>query len=230
MIEPTMIDIKSLSELKLVNSKIYDRVLRVELNKLDLEVIPDKIFEFCNMKLLSLSSNLLTKIPDKISKLQKLEELYLDRNKLIELPDEIGELRKLRKLVLSNNKIRNLPINFYNLNNLEILNLVSNDLETITDDVGKIVNLKHLYLRSNKLIYVSKNLAKIKEVSIYTDSYDNLNNLSEDSEYLQINGLKQSLRNLPVTIKEIRLYLPTRLDIKLPFDCALYVDDKLVEH
>jgi leucine-rich repeat protein SHOC2 len=230
MIEPIMIDIKSLSELRLVNSKIYDRVLRVELNKLDLEVIPDKIFEFCNMKLLSLSSNLLTKIPDKIHKLQKLEELYLDRNKLIELPEEIGQLPKLRKLILSNNKIRNLPMNFYNLNNLEILYMVSNELEKITDDVGKLVNLKYLYLRLNKLKYISKNVAKIKETSIYIDSYDNINNLSEDSEYLQINGLKQSLTNLPVTIKEIRLYLPTRLDIKLPFDCELYVDDKLVEH
>ena len=44
MIEPIMIDIKSLSELRLVHSNIYDRVLRLELNKLDLEVIPDKIF------------------------------------------------------------------------------------------------------------------------------------------------------------------------------------------
>lgn len=230
MIEPIMIDIKSLSELRLVNSRIFDRVLRVELNKLDLLVIPEKIFEFRNMKLLSLSSNLLTKIPDKISKLVNLEELYLDRNKLTELPDEIGELSKLRKLILSNNKIRNFPENFYKLSNLEILNIVSNELEQITDDVGKMVKLEYLYLRSNKLKYISKNLGKIKEVSIYTDSYDNINNLSEDSEYLQINGLRQSLTNLPVTIKEIRLYLPTRVDIKRPFDCALYVDDKLVEN
>lgn len=227
MIEPIMIDIKSLSELRLVSSVIYDRVLRVELNKLDLEAIPDKIFEFCNMKLLSLSSNLLTKIPDKISKLKNLEELYLDRNKLKELPEEIGELKKLRKIVLSNNKIRKLPDNFYNLSKLEILNIVSNELEEINDDVSKMVNLEYLYLRSNKLNYISKAIAKIKEVSIYPDSYENLNNLSPESEYLQINGLKQSLKNLPATIKEIRLCLPTKLDIKIPFDCDLYVDGEL---
>jgi Leucine-rich repeat (LRR) protein len=229
MIEPIMIDIKSLSELRLVSSVIYDRVLRVELNKLDMEIIPDKIFEFSNMKMLSLSGNLLTKIPTKISKLKNLEELYLDRNKLTSLPEEIGELQKLRKIILSNNKISKLPNNFYNLISLEILNIVSNELEEIIDDVSKMVNLEYLYLRSNKLIYISKEVKRIKEVSIYSDSYANLDNLSSESEYLQINSLKQSLKNLPVTIKEIRLCLPAKMDIKLPFDCKLYVDGKLVE-
>lgn len=224
-----MIDIRSLSELKYVNSKIYDRVIKVELNRLDLETIPDKIFEFKNIKMLSLSSNLITKIPDKISNLKNLEEFYLDRNKIVELPESIGELPKLKKLILSNNKIKHLPDTFYNLSNLELLNIISNELEEIKDDVLKLSKLEYLYIRANKLRYISKHIAKIKHVGISPDSYENLNNLSFECEYLQIDGLKQSLRNLPIGMKEIRLYLPAILDIKLPFDCALYVDDRLIE-
>jgi len=222
-----MIDVKSLKELKYINAQLYSRVLRVELNKLDLETIPEKIFEFCNLKMLSLSSNLITKIPSQISNLKKLEELYLDRNKITELPEEIGDLPKLKKLILSNNKIRLLPNNFYNLTNLEILNFITNELEEITDDIGKLTKLEYLYLRSNKLRYISRHVAKIKDVHVYTDSYENMDNLSMDCDYLQINGLSQSLRNLPLAMKEIRLYLPAKVDIKIPFGCKLWVDDNL---
>ena len=85
--------------------------------------------------------------------------------------------------------------------------------------------LEYIYLRANKLNYISKELSKVKELSIYTDSYANLNNLSGECEYLQINGLKQPLKNLPVTIKEIRLYEPIIKDIKIPYGCSLYIDN-----
>jgi Leucine-rich repeat (LRR) protein len=225
-----MITIKSITELKYLDAKNYCKVLRVELDKLDLVEIPEKIYELTNLKVLILSSNLLTTISSKISKLTKLEELYLHRNRIEELPNEIGELKKLEKLILSENKIKRLPANFYNLSNLEILNIICNQLEVISDDIVKMTKLEYLYLRSNKLKYISKEVGKIKVAVICQDSYDNMNNLSENCEYLQISELRQPLKNLPINLKEIRLFLPLRVDIKLPFDCKLYIDDALKEN
>jgi hypothetical protein len=64
-------------------------------------------------------------------------------------------------------------------------------------------------------------------VAIFFNSYDNLNNLSCECEYLQINNLDFPLNNLPHTIKEIRLNLPHKVNIKKPFDCKIYIDDML---
>lgn len=225
-----MINIKSINELRRLDIKNYCKVLKVELDRLDLSEIPEKIYELTNLKVLILSSNLLTTVSGKISNLAKLEELYLNRNKLVELPEEIGELKKLRKLILSDNKIKTLPNSFYNLSNLELLNIISNQLEVISDDITKLTNLEYLYLRSNKLKNISKEVGKIKVADIYPDSYENMNNLAENCEYLQINKLKDPLKNLPTNLKEIRLFLPVRVDIKLPFDCKLYIDDVLKEH
>jgi Leucine-rich repeat (LRR) protein len=225
-----MINIRSMNDLKRLEAKNYSKVVRVELDKLDLVEVPEKIYEFINLKILILSSNLLTVVSNRISNLVKLEEIYLNRNLLTELPEEIGELKKLRKLILAENKIKRLPCNFYNLENLEILNIISNQLEIISDDILKMKKLDYLYLRSNKLKYISKEIAKIKEVSIYPDSYDNMNNLAENCEYLRINKLKEPLQNIPVGVKEIRLFLPIKVEIKLPFDCKLYIDDVLTEH
>jgi hypothetical protein len=63
-------------------------------------------------------------------------------------------------------------------------------------------------------------------VELGTDSYD-IDNLSNDCTYLQINYLEVPLTNLPITMEEIRLYNPQLLDIKLPFDCKLYINDIL---
>jgi Leucine-rich repeat (LRR) protein len=224
-----MIFIKSINELRRLDIRNYEKVLKVELDRLDLLEIPEKIFELFNLKFLNLSSNLLTSVSGNISKLTKLEEIYLNKNKLTELPNEMGELKNLRKIILSNNKIKKFPDNFYNLINLEIINIISNELEIISDDIYKLTNLEYLYLRSNQLKFISKAVSKIKDVSIYPDSYENMNNLAENCEYLQINRLKEPLKNLPITIKEIRLFLPTKVDVKLPFDCKLYIDDVLIE-
>ena len=56
-----------------------------------------------------------------------------------------------------------------------------------------------------------------------------MDNLSFDSEYLQIEGLNKPLLNLPIGVQEIRLYLPKIKvkDLKVPFGCNVYEDDVL---
>lgn len=226
-----MLDINNMDDLKYTNSNLYDKILEVHLDKRDIEEIPDKIFYMTNLRILNLSSNLIKNISCKIGKLVNLEELYLDRNHITELPEEIGNLKKLKKIILSNNIIKTLPKNFYNLENLEILNITCNQLEMITDDITKLKNLDYIYLRSNKLRYIPKEISKIKVVKIFSDSYENFDNLSYECEYLHIENLDKPLNNLPINIQELRLYLPKMklTDIKLPFGCKLYEDDILRE-
>lgn len=222
-----MLYINSLSELKLIDYINYEKISSVEIEKRDLETIPDKIYEFKNLKLLNLSGNLITSISPKIKNLINLEEIYLDRNLIEELPEEIGELKKLNKLILSNNNIKRLPDSFYNLENLEILNLSCNELYYLSDDISKMTKLEYIYLRNNKLRYIPRYLSQIKVVKLFYNSYENMDNLSFDCEYLQIENLDKPLLNLPIGIQEIRLYLPKIKKIKVPFGCKLYEDDIL---
>ena len=224
-----MLDIDNMNQLKSMDSRLCDKILKVHLDKRDLEYIPDKIFEFTNLQVLNLSSNLIKEIPKNIGNLKNLQELYLDRNSITELPEEIGNLKKLKKIIISNNKITKLPDNFYNLENLEIFNISCNHLEMVSDDIKKLDKLEYLYLRNNKLRYIPREISKIKVVKIFSDSYENLNNLSYECEYLQIENLDKPLTNLPTNIQELRLYLPKLKlsEIKLPFGCKLYEDDIL---
>jgi leucine-rich repeat protein SHOC2 len=224
-----MIDINNMNQLKCIDSRLYDKILKVHLDKRDLEYIPEIIFKFTNLQVLNLSSNLIKIIPNNIGDLVNLQELYLDRNHISEIPEEIGKLCKLRKVILSNNKIKYLPNSFYNLENLEILNISCNHLGLLSDDISKLEKLEYLYLRNNRLRYIPKDIAKIKVTKIFYDSYENLNNLSYECEYLQIENLDKPLTNLPINIQELRLYLPKLklTEIKLPFGCKLYEDDIL---
>ena len=218
-----------MSELRLIDYKNYEKILGVDIEKRDLEFIPEKLFEFTNLKILNLSGNLIKIISPKIKNLINLEEIYLDSNFIYDLPEEIGELKKLKKLILSNNKIKELPQHFYNLENLEILNLSCNSLHSLSDDLSKMKKLEYVYLRNNKLTYIPKYLSQIKVVKIFYNSYENMDNLSFDCEYLQIEDLNKPLLNLPIGVQEIRLYLPKIKinDIKVPYGCKIYEDDIL---
>lgn len=222
--------INNIYELNILEEIDYSKVKKITITNLKIDHIPSKIFNLTNLILLNMSHCAIHTISNDISKLVNLQELYLNNNKIKEIPDKIGELKMLKKIILCNNNIKRLPNNFFNLSNLEILNITSNHLVCIPDNVKHLINLKHLYLRSNKLKYISKYVDNIKDVRIFTDSYDNIDNLDYDCEYLRIEKLNKSLKNIPVTVKEIKLILPFKIDIRLPFDCKLYIDDSLVEH
>ena len=57
-----------------------------------------------------------------------------------------------------------------------------------------------------------------------------MNNLSDDCEFLFIQSISKPLINLPIGIKEIRLYKPKKKVLnnnKIPWNCDLYINDKL---
>ena len=101
-----------------------------------------------------------------------------------------------------------------------------NHLTTLPDSIGCLTNLTALSLQRNKLKKITSSIKNIINVELGTDSYD-IDNLSNDCNYLQIDKLDIPLTNLPTTMEEIRLYNPKMVDIKLPFGCKLYINDIL---
>jgi internalin A len=223
------ITITKIQELNEIEESEYLNVQVVELEKMCFEEIPQKIFSLTNLKILNLSHNLIKEIPDSIGDLINLTELYLADNQIYKISDSIDKLKNLTRIILSNNQIYKLPKSFYNLKKLELLNIVCNNLCNLSKKLSNMSNLEYLYLRSNKLKYIPECIKNISSCKIYLNSYECIDNLSNKCEYLEIDDLNEPLNNLPISLKEIRLYLPKKIKIKLPFNCKLYVDDILIE-
>ena len=102
--------------------------------------------------------------------------------------------------------------------------LNDNLIEYVPDLLYNLTNLE-LHLENNKLHYLSKKILNIKKSCISANSYYNLNDLPNNTEYLQINELDVPLLNLPCNLKEIRLYDPIKVNIKVPFGCSLFIND-----
>ena len=110
--------------------------------------------------------------------------------------------------------------------NLKILIMYNNNIEIIPKEIMNLSNLKKLDMSYNKLKIIPIEITKIKDFKsfdIFYNSYENINNMSIDCVYFQIKNLSVPLLNLPITMKEIRLYNPISISVKLPFNCKIKI-------
>ena len=138
--------------------------------------------------------------------LNNLTALHLYDANLLSFPEIICSLTTLKKLELGYNKITQIPESIENLVNLEKLGMESNLLILLPENLYSLPKLKYLYIQNNKLKTISKKVNNIKRVYINIYSYENLDNLPNDSscEYLQLHNLHIALKNLPISLLEIR--------------------------
>ena len=179
------------------------------------------------LKTLLLDFNNLTDIPCDIFSLLKLEKLSLANNSLTSIPEYIGHLTNLKELYLQSNLLTSIPNSICNLKNLRLLHLADNKITSLPKYLDKLTQLEEISIISNRLTSIPKNISTNKLWLFVMSSYQ-INNLSLDCEYLTIYYLDRKLDNLPIGLKELRLYSPIyRSNIKLPFGCCLYIDDIL---
>jgi len=190
-------------------------------------LLPESIENFKNLKKLYLTGNKLTSLPESICNLSELEELHINCNDIHSLPQNINKLTKLCKLSMGQNNLTDIPESIYELYNLKSLGLNDNKIEHISPKI-KNMKLNKLNLKNNKLVSIPFEIKNISDVYLCENSYQ-LDNLSADCEIIIIESLTSKLHNLPPTIKEIHIYNSEHIDIKLPFNCSLYVDGKLRE-
>ena len=180
-----------------------------------------KIKDYTNLLMLSLDFNKLKSIPSSLMTLGFLEQLSLANNLLTELPENIGSLVSLKELYLQNNLLTKLPESICKLANLEKLNISCNKLVFLPKYLTKLKNLNEVSVNNNLLTNIPKNILD-NNIWKFDESSYQLNNLSVDCENLIIWNLNVELTNLPISLKELRLYNPNLVsNIKLPFDCVL---------
>lgn len=124
-----------------------DGVEKLDLSKHKLDIFPQEILGFKNLRELYLGKNKIKIIPKEIGKLTNLEILDMGKNRIEEIPVELFDCVQLKRLILNQNQIRLIPTEIWKLQDLVYLDLWSNELETLPESIGKCVKLKEVDLR-----------------------------------------------------------------------------------
>ncbi|MCK4934532.1 MAG: leucine-rich repeat domain-containing protein [Simkaniaceae bacterium] len=123
----------------------------LDLEKRNLQYLPEEIGNLTALKALKLNENQLKELPVTIGDLTELVVLVLGNNQLKELPKTIGNLIALQTLDLNFNQLKELPIEIGNLTALQRLGLNSNQLKELPVEIGNLIALQTLCLGSNQI-------------------------------------------------------------------------------
>jgi hypothetical protein len=146
----------------------------LDMNNLQLQVVPEELTELENIRSLILSGNVLSELPpfmyewsslvildisynaisclpSTIENWTSLERLDVSHNRLVSLPTSLVKLRSLRELFVDNNEITEVPVELCGCRSLEILSARKNLLGTIPLDLCLCENLHTVSLSGNPL-------------------------------------------------------------------------------
>ena len=96
----------------------FNSIKHLNLDGWNLTSIPHEVYEFRNLKTLSVVFNQISDIEDEITNLAELKHVYLGYNRLRSIPELLGKLSSLKSLSIIYNDIDRLPISLKNLKNL----------------------------------------------------------------------------------------------------------------
>jgi Leucine-rich repeat (LRR) protein len=170
-------------------------------------------------------NNNLYSIPSKILRLNDITSLTLNNNKISDITD-ICSLVKLRTLNLQSNLITTIPDSISNLTSLTSLDLSDNLITRLPRTFGKL-NCMEIFMEINLIKWLPIEILHLP-IEFSFASYENLNNMDIDCEYISVDYLSRPLENLPINLQAITLFNPiiSIEKIKLPFGCKLYTNKK----
>lgn len=171
--------------------------------KMGIENISEKIKNLLFLEKLSLGNNNISSIPKFILNLPNLKFLSIGKN-IKTIPKEIYFLSKLESLDLSDNYFEIFPDSVLELKNLKSLSLMSCGLNYIPDTLGDLNNLEYLNLSNNKISVFPEslsNLKKLKELNITNNSIEILPNFVSNLENLETLGIGFYESNIKATNK-----------------------------
>ena len=189
------------------NHSELQKITTLNLNALQLKLLPPEITLFLQLRKLDISNNYLTELPDEIGKLQELSEFRVNNNLLQSLPSSIKHFKCLVNFQCSGNQLTAVPDEICKMGALKTLNLSGNQIKRLPEKIGEMKALNYLYLESNKLSSLPSSLGEIpyligiylfnNQILTVPDSICQMRNL----KYLSIQ--KNILNDLPEQIGEI---------------------------
>jgi len=199
-------------------------LFEIQYNKLS--NIPECIVHFPNLRILNLSSNLITVITDEIGMLHHLQCLYLSSNQissvspslsnlvnltelhlynniLTEIPECIGHLARLRTLDLSLNRISHIPDFVFNLaNTLKYLNLSHNHISEIPEWIERFLYLDYLNLSINRITAIPISIIRCLSLSTFDYHGNPVENIAPQVRRF----LNQIIYRRPIRFEELYIY------------------------
>lgn len=183
-------------------------VTKLDLSKLELNIIPNELSNFIQLKNLNLRNNNISEIKG-LKDLKNLEFLNLSENKITQF-EELENLTNLVRLNLDSNRI----IEINGLNNLLKLKKLSFNNNQITEITGleELIQLKNLEINFNQIneIKVLNKLNQLNKLDLIGNQIKEIKNLENLNQLIELNlgGNKISeIKGLEKLTKLLHLYL-----------------------
>lgn len=149
-------------------SKLQEsKIKKLDLSYMDLENIPDKVWELDEITVLDLSGNYIDTISDDIVKLNKLKKISIDNCEFTSFPEILSQLISLEEIESGHNQISDLPDSFSLLQSLKKLKFDEYHFEIVPDVLYSLPQLTELDISSQKTkskLSIDKSFPKLKNL------------------------------------------------------------------
>lgn len=155
-----------------------------------LSQIPQKIYQFPQLKVIILAQNNFSSLPYQFFNIFKnLTLLDVSGNSLDALPYQIGQLSNLKQLIITNNQIAKLPYQIGQLSALKEIWCDDNQLSDLPYQIGQLANLKKLTFRNNQLSSLPYQLKNISGLRIIELSGNNFTQAEKERLLKSLSGV-----------------------------------------
>jgi len=170
--------------------------ISLDLSGLELDSIPEELYELKFIKTLNLNNNRLKELPKELCiKMQYLNLLSVNSNQIEQLPDEIGVM-KIGELWIGSNKLTSLPETIINMSNLSILGVDTNQITHLPPNMDKMESLSAIFADYNQITHLPVELSNITDLRALLVSNNPLEDVPTEyskfteMSWLGVNGCK----------------------------------------
>ncbi len=191
-----------------IEKALEDGATELNLEALDLDMLPPSIQHLSMVKQINLRNNHLRQLPEILTQLTALEVLLLDHNEIFNLPGLAIDLSNLKHLSLVGNRLTRLPEWIGRFRNLEVLNLGSNRIVETFESWDELIELRELYLERNNLSSLPASVSELAQLEILNLGRNKLSalpmSLGSLSKLRVLDASSNELRKLPTSLWSLR--------------------------
>ncbi|MFX1236141.1 MAG: SMI1/KNR4 family protein [Promethearchaeota archaeon] len=232
------------SQIKIVDITLSGRTmadLKNICDKLDLELIEEKIKIYNRGEISFKSEYTFRLIPEKLKSLKKewieckgekipvIDSLYLSNKNIKDLSEIKGlfKLKSLHKIDLRSNQLTTLQESIGNLTPLKELELYNNQLTSLPESIGNLKSLESLSLRANNLTNLPDSFANLESLQILNLQDNQLKILPEPITRLASLRKLNLINNKLLIIPEAIVKLKTLNELLLSSNQLTYLTDSI---